>query len=45
MVGISEVDGEGAAYLPAGTESVKVFVWESLETMRPLCECAEQNVN
>ncbi len=34
--------GDGAAALPAeGVKTVKIFAWESLESMRPLCPAKE----
>ena len=35
-------NGEAKVTLPADdTKTVKVFCWESLQSMRPLCEAAE----
>ncbi len=43
VTGVDEVE-EGAAVLPAETKTIKVFVWESLTSLKPLCPAKEKTV-
>ena len=43
-IGISAGDTEKSAAIPSGAKSVRVFIWDSLNGMRPLCEAAEADI-
>ncbi len=44
VIDSAEVEGGSAALNGENVKTVKVFCWDSLESMRPLCEAKEAEV-
>ena len=40
-IGISAGDTEKTAAIPTGTQTIKVFIWDSINGMKPLCEAVD----